>query len=50
VIQRESDVDTRRARARRWLLEPMLRRTGFEILDASYSGRVYATYTCRRRS
>jgi len=34
----------------RWLLEPMLERTGFEILDSTYSGRVYATYTCRRRS
>ena len=34
----------------RWLLEPMLERTGFEILDSSYFGRVYATYTCRRRS
>lgn len=34
----------------RWLLEPMLERTGFEILDSSYSGLVYATYTCRRRS
>jgi len=33
----------------RWLLEPMLERTGFEILDSAYSGRVYATYTCRRR-
>ena len=34
----------------RWLLEPMLERTGFEILDSAYSGHVYATYTCRRRS
>jgi SAM-dependent methyltransferase len=33
----------------RWLLEPLLERTGFEILDAAYTRRVYATYTCRRR-
>jgi ubiquinone/menaquinone biosynthesis C-methylase UbiE len=33
----------------RWLLEPLLDRTGFDILDASYSGRAYAAYTCRRR-
>ena len=33
----------------RWLLEPLLDRAGFEILDASYSGRVYGAYTCRRR-
>ena len=33
-----------------WLFEPLLERTGFEILDSAYSGRVYATYTCRRRS
>jgi SAM-dependent methyltransferase len=33
----------------RWLLEPMLERTGFEILDAAYDGSTYAAYTCRRR-
>lgn len=33
----------------RWLLEPMLTATGFDIVDASYRGRVYAAYTCRRR-
>jgi SAM-dependent methyltransferase len=32
-----------------WLLEPMLERAGFEILDASYgSQRVHAAYLCRR--
>jgi SAM-dependent methyltransferase len=30
-----------------WLLEPMLRRTGFEILDHEVRGSVYAAYTCR---
>ena len=33
----------------RWLLEPMLAATGFDIVDASYRGRIYAAYTCRRR-
>jgi SAM-dependent methyltransferase len=32
----------------RWLLEPMLVRTGFEILDVEYDGQTYAAYTCRR--
>jgi SAM-dependent methyltransferase len=33
----------------RWLLEPLLERTGFEILDAAYTGSTYGAYTCRRR-
>ncbi|SCK35667.1 class I SAM-dependent methyltransferase [Streptomyces sp. WMMB 322] len=33
----------------RWLLEPMLTATGFEIADASFRGSVYASYTCVRR-
>jgi SAM-dependent methyltransferase len=32
----------------RWLLEPMLAATGFEIADASYQGRLYGAYTCVR--
>ena len=32
-----------------WLLEPMLERSGFDILEASYSDSgVYAAYTCAR--
>jgi hypothetical protein len=33
----------------RWLLEPMLATTGFEILTAEFRGSVYGAYTCRRR-
>jgi ubiquinone/menaquinone biosynthesis C-methylase UbiE len=33
----------------RWLLEPMLAATGFEILTADFSGSVYGAYTCRKR-
>lgn len=33
----------------RWLLEPILDATGFDVLDARYDRRVYAAYTCRRR-
>ena len=33
----------------RWLLEPMLAATGFEILDVTTRGRLFARYTCRRR-
>jgi len=33
----------------RWLLEPMLAATGFEVLTAHFDGSVYGTYTCRRR-
>jgi ubiquinone/menaquinone biosynthesis C-methylase UbiE len=30
----------------RWLLEPMLAATGFEIADVSYARRLYCAYTC----
>jgi len=33
----------------RWLLEPMLEATGFEIVEAEYEGRLFGTYTCVRR-
>jgi SAM-dependent methyltransferase len=33
----------------RWLLEPLLDATGFEILDVESRRRLYASYTCRRR-
>ena len=33
----------------RWLLEPMLDATGFEILSFGSSRRLYASWTCRRR-
>ncbi|HEV7656571.1 MAG TPA: class I SAM-dependent methyltransferase [Mycobacteriales bacterium] len=33
----------------RWLLEPLLDRAGFDILDVAYDGRLYGAYTCRRR-
>jgi SAM-dependent methyltransferase len=32
-----------------WLFEPMLVRTGFEILDRRYVRGAYGAYTCRRR-
>jgi ubiquinone/menaquinone biosynthesis C-methylase UbiE len=32
-----------------WLFEPMLERTGFEILEHDYVRRAYGAYTCRRR-
>jgi ubiquinone/menaquinone biosynthesis C-methylase UbiE len=32
----------------RWLLEPMLAATGFEIVTADFSGSVYGAYTCRK--
>jgi SAM-dependent methyltransferase len=32
-----------------WLFEPMLERTGFEILERDYVRGAYGTYTCRRR-
>ncbi len=31
-----------------WLFEPMLERTGFEILDRSYVRGAYGAFTCRR--
>ncbi|WP_214409897.1 class I SAM-dependent methyltransferase [Sphaerisporangium fuscum] len=33
----------------RWLLEPMLSATGFEIIDVEYQARVYGAYTCVKR-
>jgi SAM-dependent methyltransferase len=30
----------------RWLLEPMLAATGFQITDVSYERRLYGAYTC----
>jgi ubiquinone/menaquinone biosynthesis C-methylase UbiE len=32
-----------------WLFEPMLERTGFEILDRTYVRGAYGAFTCRRR-
>jgi SAM-dependent methyltransferase len=32
----------------RWLLEPMLDATGFEIVSADFDGRLYGAYTCIR--
>jgi SAM-dependent methyltransferase len=32
----------------RWLLEPMLAAAGFTLADVSYTGRLYAAYTCVR--
>ena len=33
----------------RWLLEPMLTATGFDILTADFHRRLYGAYTCFRR-
>lgn len=33
----------------RWLLEPLLTASGFEIVDVGYRRRVYGAYTCVRR-
>jgi SAM-dependent methyltransferase len=33
----------------RWLLEPLLAATGFEIVNAEYQGRLYGAYTCAYR-
>jgi ubiquinone/menaquinone biosynthesis C-methylase UbiE len=33
----------------RWLLEPLLRATGFDIVDSSVQRQIYATYTCVRQ-
>ncbi len=32
-----------------WLLEPMLQRSGFEIVDKDSTIGIYTAYTCRRR-
>jgi SAM-dependent methyltransferase len=34
----------------RWLLEPMLAATGFEIVTVEFSGRLYGAYTCVKSS
>ena len=34
----------------RWLLEPMLTATGFEIVTAEYDRRLYGAYTCVKSS
>ena len=34
----------------RWLLEPMLAATGFEIVTAEFHGRLYGAYTCVKSS
>lgn len=31
-----------------WLLEPMLNRVGFEVVDKDVRGAIYAAYTCRK--
>ncbi|WP_052852106.1 class I SAM-dependent methyltransferase [Streptomyces avicenniae] len=33
----------------RWLLEPMLTASGFEIVETTFRGRLYGAYTCVRR-
>ena len=33
----------------RWLFEPMLEAAGFDIVDVSFTGRLYGAYTCVRR-
>jgi len=32
----------------RWLLEPLLAATGFEIVTTAFSGSVYGAYICRK--
>jgi ubiquinone/menaquinone biosynthesis C-methylase UbiE len=32
----------------RWLLEPMIKTAGFDIVSAEYQGRLYGAYTCVR--
>ena len=34
----------------RWLLEPILAATGFEIVSAEFRGRLYGAYTCVKSS
>jgi SAM-dependent methyltransferase len=34
----------------RWLLEPMLAATGFEIASVDFAGRLYGAYTCIKSS
>jgi ubiquinone/menaquinone biosynthesis C-methylase UbiE len=33
----------------RWLFEPILAATGFEIVDVFFEGRLFGTYTCVKR-
>lgn len=33
----------------RWLFEPILTATGFEIVDVMFEGRLFGTYTCVKR-
>lgn len=33
----------------RWLFEPMLENTGFEIVDVAFHGSLYGAYTCIKR-
>jgi FkbM family methyltransferase len=33
----------------RWLFEPMLDVTGFDVVDVDFQGAMYGTYTCVRR-
>ncbi len=33
----------------RWLLEPMLAATGFDVVTSDFRGSVYGAYTCVRR-
>lgn len=33
----------------RWLLEPIITASGFEIVDVEFAGAVYGAYTCVRR-
>jgi ubiquinone/menaquinone biosynthesis C-methylase UbiE len=32
-----------------WLLEPMIERAGFDIIDTEYEASVFARYVCKRR-
>jgi ubiquinone/menaquinone biosynthesis C-methylase UbiE len=34
----------------RWLLEPMLAATGFEVVSVDFGGRLYGAYTCVKSS
>jgi len=31
-----------------WLLEPMIERSGFDIVDADYTASVFARYVCKK--
>jgi hypothetical protein len=34
----------------RWLLEPILAATGFEVVTVDFAGRLYGAYTCVKSS